>query len=165
MSNSRILHSAMEPVVSCTCKLTGTGCGGANMNCILKRVSSPEFNSAVVDQQFGQLSITVQNLHFFSGGHPEPNDNAPCQKAKKIQKFFDFEDVNRLPWPACSPDMNPFDTLWAKLSTRLVNREVQPKTWMSCANVCRKSGMQENNYNTAAMETHVLLTNPSVHHE
>ncbi|ELU16264.1 hypothetical protein CAPTEDRAFT_105916, partial [Capitella teleta] len=27
-------------------------------------------------------------------------------------------------WPACSPDMNPFDTLWAKLSTRLINRDL-----------------------------------------
>ncbi|ELU09734.1 hypothetical protein CAPTEDRAFT_127146, partial [Capitella teleta] len=42
------------------------------------------------------------------------------------QKFLDFEHVNRLLWPACSPDMNPFDTLWVKLSTRLMNREVQP---------------------------------------
>ncbi|ELU05743.1 hypothetical protein CAPTEDRAFT_200041 [Capitella teleta] len=72
------------------------------MNCILRRVSSPEFNSVVVDQQF--------------------DENAPCYKAKEIQKFLDFEDVNRLLWPACSPDMNPFNTLWAKLSPRLINR-------------------------------------------
>ncbi|ELT95933.1 hypothetical protein CAPTEDRAFT_92106, partial [Capitella teleta] len=26
-----------------------------------------------------------------------------------------------------SPDRNPFDTLWAKLSTRLIKREVQPR--------------------------------------
>ncbi|ELU15067.1 hypothetical protein CAPTEDRAFT_192161 [Capitella teleta] len=44
---------------------------------------------------------------FLGGGHPEPNEN-------------------RLPWPAYSPDMNPFDTLWAKFSTRLIDRDVYP---------------------------------------
>ncbi|ELU09841.1 hypothetical protein CAPTEDRAFT_65557, partial [Capitella teleta] len=47
------------------------------------------------------------------------DDNAPCHKAKKIQKFLDFEDVNRLPWRLTVQIWNPFDTLWAKLSTRL----------------------------------------------
>ncbi|ELU05919.1 hypothetical protein CAPTEDRAFT_65500, partial [Capitella teleta] len=46
-------------------------------------------------------------------------DNAPCRNANTIQKFLDFEDMSRLLWPAFSPDMNPFDTFWAKLSTRL----------------------------------------------
>ncbi|ELU03872.1 hypothetical protein CAPTEDRAFT_114336, partial [Capitella teleta] len=53
------------------------------------------------------------------------DDNAPRHKAKKIKKNLDFEDVNRLPWPVRSLDMNPFDTLWATLSKRLINREIQ----------------------------------------
>ncbi|ELT95934.1 hypothetical protein CAPTEDRAFT_92121, partial [Capitella teleta] len=84
-----------------TCKMTGTGCGGANMNFTLRRVFSPNFNPAVVDQQFGQLSVTVQNLQsFFSGGHTEPSglQEDPGRKCfyflgrAFVRVFFLFQD-------------------------------------------------------------------------
>ncbi|ELU08484.1 hypothetical protein CAPTEDRAFT_208072 [Capitella teleta] len=40
-------------------------------------------------------------------------------------KYLDCEDVNRLPCSNCSPYINPFVPLWAKLSTQLINRKVQ----------------------------------------
>ncbi|ELT91161.1 hypothetical protein CAPTEDRAFT_217573 [Capitella teleta] len=99
------------------------------MNCDLMSCVQPKFQSAVVDQQFGQLSVTVQNLQSFFWRTPgakwategfwkkkkhnfhllgrpfvrivlHKDDNTPCRKVKEIQKFLDFEDVN----PACSPD-------------------------------------------------------------
>jgi len=40
------------------------------------------------------------------------HDNASPHTPRLTQAFLARHDVNVLPWPACSPDMNPIQHLW-----------------------------------------------------
>ena len=42
-------------------------------------------------------------------------DNAPIHKARCATKFFEDENIEILPWPACSPDLNVIENLWGYL--------------------------------------------------
>jgi transposase len=56
------------------------------------------------------------------------DDNAPAHRARRVTAFLDGEEVERLPWPACSPDMNPIENLWAELSRQMNMLVNQPTT-------------------------------------
>lgn len=51
-------------------------------------------------------------------------DNAPCHKAKSIADWFEQKKVQVLPWPACSPDLNPIEHLWADMDRELGKRSL-----------------------------------------
>ena len=48
------------------------------------------------------------------------DDNAPAHRARTVATFLQDQGVEHLPWPACSPDMNPIENLWAEV-TRGIN--------------------------------------------
>lgn len=54
------------------------------------------------------------------------DDNATAHRARRVVQFLDNENVERMEWPALSPDMNPIENLWADMSRMLGDMDNQP---------------------------------------
>lgn len=53
-------------------------------------------------------------------------DNARPHVANVTRNFLQANDINVLPWPACSPDCNPIEHVWDYMGRRLRQRDPQP---------------------------------------
>lgn len=53
-------------------------------------------------------------------------DNARPHVARIVTDYLDEHGIERLPWPAISPDMNPIEHLWDQLGRRIRSRNPVP---------------------------------------
>ncbi|GFX55537.1 transposable element Tcb2 transposase [Trichonephila clavipes] len=56
------------------------------------------------------------------------DDNAPCHLTVAAEQLLESEDIERMDWPARSPDLNPIDHVWDFLGKRLAARTLPPVT-------------------------------------
>ncbi|GFV02624.1 transposable element Tcb2 transposase [Trichonephila clavipes] len=54
------------------------------------------------------------------------DDNAPCQRTVAAEQLLESEDIERMDWPARSPDLNPIEHVWDFLGRRLAARTLPP---------------------------------------
>ncbi|GFS68742.1 transposable element Tc3 transposase [Trichonephila clavipes] len=54
--------------------------------------------------------------------------NAPCRHTVAAEQLLESEDIERMDWPARSPDLNPIEHVWDFLGRRLAARTLPPVT-------------------------------------
>jgi hypothetical protein len=51
-------------------------------------------------------------------------DNAPCHTARTITEYMAEINMDVLPWPANSPDLNPIENLWSWMDRQLQKKQM-----------------------------------------
>lgn len=46
-------------------------------------------------------------------------DNAPIHTARTVREWFEVSGTRCLPWPACSPDLNPIENMWGIMARKI----------------------------------------------
>ncbi|GFV62313.1 transposable element Tcb2 transposase [Trichonephila clavipes] len=54
------------------------------------------------------------------------DDNATCHRTLAVQVCLDSEGIQRLVWPARSPDLNPIENVWDALERQVAGRNYPP---------------------------------------
>ncbi|GFW85888.1 transposable element Tcb1 transposase [Trichonephila clavipes] len=54
------------------------------------------------------------------------DDNATCHRTLAVQDCLDSEGIQRLVWPARSPDLNPIENVWDSLGRQIAGRNYPP---------------------------------------
>lgn len=70
------------------------------------------------------------------------HDNAPIHRAKSVKTWFRTVNVEVLPWPSRSPDLNPIKILWGILARKVYANGKQSSNTTELKNGIREAWSQ-----------------------
>ncbi|GFY30593.1 transposable element Tcb1 transposase [Trichonephila clavipes] len=74
--------------------------------------------------------VLLPHVRFFRGAVGDKfvfmDDNATCHQTLAVQDCLDSEGIQRLVWPARSPDLNPIENVWDALGRQVAGRNYPP---------------------------------------
>ncbi|KFM73863.1 Transposable element Tc3 transposase, partial [Stegodyphus mimosarum] len=56
------------------------------------------------------------------------DDNAPCHRAVLVDDFIETGNIQRMSWPANSPDLNPIEHVWDMLGRQIAAHSHPPSS-------------------------------------
>ncbi|GFT37389.1 hypothetical protein TNCV_2512791 [Trichonephila clavipes] len=69
------------------------------------------------------------------------DDNAPCHRTVAAEQLLESEDIERMDWPARSPDLNPIEHVREFLRRRLAARTLTTSNdWGASIGAARRMG-------------------------
>ncbi|GFU63377.1 transposable element Tcb2 transposase [Trichonephila clavipes] len=90
------------------------------------------FDAGSVDGTFYCNEILLPYVRLFRGAMGLQflfmDDNAPCHRTVAAEQLLESEDIERMDWPARSPDLNTIEHVWDFLGRRLAARTLPPVT-------------------------------------
>ncbi|GFY11245.1 transposable element Tcb2 transposase [Trichonephila clavipes] len=86
-------------------------------------------NGTMTDQRYID-EVLLPHVRFFRGAVGDKfvfmDDNATCHRILAVQDCLDSESIQRLVWPARSPDLNPIENVWDVLGRQVAGRNYPP---------------------------------------
>ncbi|GFY29905.1 transposable element Tcb1 transposase [Trichonephila clavipes] len=77
-----------------------------------------------------QNVIVEQHIRLFRGAMGVEflfmDDNARPHRANIVDECLQSEDITRMEWPACSPNLNPIEHVWDMLGRQIAARQPLP---------------------------------------
>ncbi|GFX60381.1 hypothetical protein TNCV_4076031 [Trichonephila clavipes] len=74
--------------------------------------------------------VLLPHVRLFRGAVGEKfvfmDENATCHRTLAVQDCLDSEGIQRLVWPARSPDLNPIENVWDALGRQVAGRNYPP---------------------------------------
>ncbi|GFW91992.1 transposable element Tcb1 transposase [Trichonephila clavipes] len=85
-------------------------------------------NGTMTGQRY--IEVLLPHVRFFRGAVGDKfvfmDDNATCHRTLAVQDCLDSEGIQRLVWPARSPDLNPIENVWDALGRQVAGRNYPP---------------------------------------
>lgn len=79
---------------------------------------STKMNANTYKETLQRALLEIQSI-FEGRGHIFQQDNAPIHTAKSVRAHFESRNIEVLPWPPYSPDLNIVENVWGWLSRRV----------------------------------------------
>ncbi|GFW34546.1 uncharacterized protein TNCV_951761 [Trichonephila clavipes] len=67
--------------------------------------------------------------------------NATCHRTLAVQVCLDSEGIQRLVWPARSPDLNPIENVWNALGRQVAGRNYPPTNKNTLIRALQRNGI------------------------
>lgn len=67
------------------------------------------------------------------------HDNSPIHTSRLVQQYLQENEINVLPWPSKSPDLNPIENVWGEMTKYIYKHDFRPRNQQELLQKIRES--------------------------